>query len=63
MRKNTPIEDAPVVNEFPDVFPEDLPRLPSDREMEFTTDLALGTTSISKAPYWMAHTELSELRK
>ena len=34
--KNMPkIEDVPVVNEFPDVFPDELPGLPPDREIEF----------------------------
>jgi hypothetical protein len=37
------IEDIPVVYEFPDVFPDDLPRLPPDREVEFKIELILGT--------------------
>jgi hypothetical protein len=52
-----------VVKEFPDVFFEDLPGLPPDREIEFSIDLLLGTTPISKAPYRMALVELEELKK
>ena len=52
-----------MVKEFPDVFSEDLPGLPLDWEIEFSIDLLLGTTPISKAPYWMAPVELEELIK
>uniref|UniRef100_A0A2N9HQ68 Retrotransposon gag domain-containing protein n=1 Tax=Fagus sylvatica TaxID=28930 RepID=A0A2N9HQ68_FAGSY len=52
-----------VVKEFPDVFPEDLPGLPPDREIEFSIDLLSGTTPISNAPYRMAPVELEELKK
>ena len=45
------IEDIPVVREFPDVFPEELPGLPPDREIEFSIDLAPGT-----APTLLLHT-------
>ena len=47
-----------MVNEFVDVFPEDLPGLPPDREIEFSIDIQLGTTPISQAPYRMALAEL-----
>ena len=53
---------VPVVNEFFDVFPEDLPGLPPDREIEFEIELALGTEPISIAPYRMAPAELKELK-
>ncbi|KAL8125506.1 hypothetical protein AgCh_012974 [Apium graveolens] len=56
-------EDIPVVNEFPDVFPDELPGLPPDREIEFAIDLALGTEPVSKAPYRMAPVEMKELAK
>ncbi|GAB2285598.1 hypothetical protein Dimus_020042, partial [Dionaea muscipula] len=55
------LEELPVVKEFPDVFPEDLPGIPPDREVEFVIDLVPGTTPISKAPYRMAPAELKEL--
>ncbi|XP_057960665.1 uncharacterized protein LOC131152809 [Malania oleifera] len=57
------VEDIPVVRDFPDVFPEDLPGLPPDREVEFVIDLVPGTTPISKAPYRMAPAELKELKE
>ncbi|XP_077219749.1 uncharacterized protein LOC143853939 [Tasmannia lanceolata] len=57
------VEDIPVVNEFVDVFPEDLPGLPLDRKVEFTVDLALGTAPISKAPYWMAPVEMRRVER
>lgn len=58
--KNTTI---PVVDEFPDVFPNKLPGLPPIRAIEFYIDLVPGTTPISIAPYRMAPAELTELRK
>nr|CAD1839664.1 unnamed protein product [Ananas comosus var. bracteatus] len=56
------VEDIPVVREFQDVFPAELPGMPPDREIEFVVDLVPGTTPISKAPYRMAPAELTELR-
>ena len=53
---------VPVVNEFYDVFPEDLPGLPPDREIEFEIELAPGTEPISIAPYRMAPAEIKELK-
>ena len=53
----------PVVHEFEDVFPDEVPRLPPSREVEFFIDLVLGTGSVSMAPYRMAPTELVELNK
>ena len=50
-----------VVNEFEDVFPDYLPGLLRDREIEFTIELAPETTLISKAPYRLALVELKEL--
>jgi hypothetical protein len=52
-----------VVREFPDVFLEELPRMPPDREVEFVIDLLLGTAPISKRPYRMSVEELKELKK
>ena len=48
---------------FPDVFPEDLPGLPLDRDIEFKIDLISGTTRISRRPYRMPPNELAELKK
>ncbi|XP_022156992.1 uncharacterized protein LOC111023821 [Momordica charantia] len=62
-RKVVPsIEAVRVVNEFTDVFPEDLPGLPPSREVDFCIELLPGTAPISKAPYRMAPAELKELK-
>jgi hypothetical protein len=52
-----------VVSDFPDVFPEELPGMPPDREVEFVIDLLPGTVPISKRPYKMSVEELKELNK
>jgi predicted aspartyl protease len=51
------------VRDFPDVFPEELPGMPPDREVEFVIDLLPGTAPISKGPYRMSVEELKELNK
>ena len=62
VKKEAPrIEDIVVVNEFLDIFPDELPGLPPDREIEFTIDLAPGTEPVSNAPYRMAPVEMKEL--
>ena len=55
------IEELPVVCEYPEVFPDDLPGLPPDRQVEFRIDLMPGTTPIARAPYRLAPTEMKEL--
>ena len=52
----------PVVREFPDVFPKELPGLPPDREIEFGIDLVPGAEPKSITPYRMAPVELKELK-
>jgi hypothetical protein len=47
------IKEVPVVNEYPDVFPEELPDMPPDRDVEFVIDLLPGTGPIAKRPYRM----------
>ncbi|WVZ79126.1 hypothetical protein U9M48_026740 [Paspalum notatum var. saurae] len=56
------IRKIPVVCDFPDVFPEELPGLPPDRDVEFRIDLVPGTAPVSKRPYRMAPDELKELK-
>ncbi|KAL5538128.1 hypothetical protein UlMin_046157 [Ulmus minor] len=56
------VEDVPIVRDFVDVFPEELPGLPPDREIQFEIELLPGTAPISKAPYRMAPAELKELQ-
>ncbi|MCQ8064026.1 reverse transcriptase domain-containing protein, partial [Salmonella enterica] len=58
----TRLEDLPVICEYPDVFPEDLPGMPPDREVEFSIELVPGTAPISKRPYRMPPAELAELK-
>ena len=57
------LEEVPLVNEYPDVFPEELPGMPSDRDIEFVIDLIPGTSSIAKRPYRMAASEFAELKR
>ena len=56
------LEEVPVIKEFPDVFPEELPGLPLEREVDMSIEVVQGMTPISKAPYRMAPTELKELK-
>ncbi|CAA0814809.1 Uncharacterized mitochondrial protein AtMg00860, partial [Striga hermonthica] len=54
--------DVPVVREFVDVFPDELPGGPPNRQVEFSIDLIPGASPVSKAPYRMAPKELQELK-
>jgi hypothetical protein len=56
------IQDIPVVCEFPNVFLEDLPGLPPERDVEFVIELKPGTTPISRRSYRMPPNELAELK-
>jgi hypothetical protein len=56
------IANIPVVCEFPDVFPDDLPGLPPDRDVEFKIELLPGTAPISRRPYRMPPNELAKLK-
>jgi hypothetical protein len=58
-----PLEKIPVVCEYADVFPDELPGMPPDRDIEFAIELQPGTTPISKRPYRMPPAELAELKK
>ncbi|GJU53429.1 putative reverse transcriptase domain-containing protein [Tanacetum coccineum] len=55
------LEDIPVVKEFLEVFPEDLPGLPPVRQEEFQIDLIPGATLVARAPYRLAPSEMQEL--
>ena len=59
----TELSEVRVVCRFPNVFPEELPGLPPDQEIEFEIELLLGMVPISKAPYRMAPIELKELKQ
>jgi hypothetical protein len=56
------LEDIIVACEFPDVFPEDLPGMPLDRDVNFVIELQPGMAPISKRPYKMTPKELAELK-
>ena len=57
------IKNVPVIRDFPDVFPEELPGIPPARAVEFVIDLKPGTTPIAKRPYKMLPHELLELEE
>jgi hypothetical protein len=57
------LEHIRIVCEYPDVFPEELPGMPPDREIEFSIELLPGTAPISKIPYRMDVKDLVELKK
>ena len=56
------LEEILVVCEYTDVFPDDLPGMPLDREIEFVIELQPGTAPISRRPYRMPPKELAELK-
>jgi hypothetical protein len=58
-----PLKKVPVVCEYADAFPDELPGMPPDRDIEFAIELQPGTTPISKRPYKMPPVELVELKK
>ncbi|GJU98640.1 putative reverse transcriptase domain-containing protein [Tanacetum coccineum] len=55
------LEDVPIVRDFPEVFPEDLPGLPPTRQVEFQIDLVPGAAPVVRAPYRLAPSEMKEL--
>ncbi|GKC67020.1 putative reverse transcriptase domain-containing protein [Tanacetum coccineum] len=59
--KEKRLEDVPIVREFLEVFPEDLPGLPPARQVEFQIDLVPGAAHVARASYQLAPTELQEL--
>ncbi|XP_070050067.1 uncharacterized protein [Nicotiana tomentosiformis] len=64
MKVGSPLlESVPIVKEFLDVFPDDLPQIPPNKEVEFGIDTLQGTQPILIPPYRMAPSELNELKK
>nr|GEY85422.1 putative reverse transcriptase domain-containing protein [Tanacetum cinerariifolium] len=55
------LEDVPIIREFLEVFPEDLPGLPPARQAEFQIDLVHGAAPVARAPYRLAPDEMQEL--
>lgn len=60
--KGPSLDQYPILSEFPDVFPKELPGLPPRRELDLTIELKPGTEPISKTPYRMTAPELQELQ-
>ena len=60
--KEKTLENVSIVNEFPYVFPNDLPGISPSWVVDFVIEHELGTGPISKAPYHMVLTELKELK-
>ncbi|GKA28342.1 putative reverse transcriptase domain-containing protein [Tanacetum coccineum] len=59
--KEKRLEDVPIVRDFQEVFPEDLPGLPTTRQVEFQINLVPGVTPVARAPYRLALSEMKEL--
>ncbi|WVZ84634.1 hypothetical protein U9M48_031642 [Paspalum notatum var. saurae] len=59
----TALENIRVVSEFPDVFPDSLPGMPPERDIEFSIELVPGTAPIYKKAYRIAGVELLEVKK
>ncbi|GKB75274.1 putative reverse transcriptase domain-containing protein [Tanacetum coccineum] len=55
------LEDVPIVRDFPEVFPEDLPGLSPTRQVEFQIDLVPGAVPVARAPYRLAFSEMKGL--
>ncbi|GJQ95023.1 putative reverse transcriptase domain-containing protein [Tanacetum coccineum] len=55
------LKGVPIVRDFPEVFPEDLPGLPLTRQVEFQIDLVPGVAPVARAPYRLAPSERKEL--
>ncbi|GJQ98611.1 putative reverse transcriptase domain-containing protein [Tanacetum coccineum] len=59
--KEEQLEEVPIVQDFPEVFPEDLPGIPPTRQVEFQIDLIPGAAPVARAPYRLAPSEMKEL--
>ncbi|GJU19046.1 putative reverse transcriptase domain-containing protein [Tanacetum coccineum] len=59
--KEKRLEDVPIVQDFPEVFPEDFPGIPPTRQVEFQIDLMSDAAPVARAPYQLAPSEMKEL--
>ncbi|GJX59967.1 putative reverse transcriptase domain-containing protein [Tanacetum coccineum] len=59
--KEKRLKDVPVIRDFPEVFPDDLPGLPPPRQVEFKIELVPGAAPVARAPYRLAPSEMKEL--
>nr|GFC76870.1 hypothetical protein [Tanacetum cinerariifolium] len=57
------VKDVPIVQDFPEVFPEDFPGLPPAQPVEFQIDLIPGAAPVARAPYRLAPSKMKELSK
>ncbi|GJZ71587.1 putative reverse transcriptase domain-containing protein [Tanacetum coccineum] len=55
------LKDVPIVRDFPEVFPEDLPGIPPTRQVEFQIDLVPGAAPVARAPYRLDPSKMKEL--
>ncbi|XP_071719386.1 uncharacterized protein [Rutidosis leptorrhynchoides] len=60
-KEKTTVADIPVVRDFPEVFPDELPGLPPVREVEYRIDLMPGSTLVAKAPYRLAPSDIRDM--
>jgi hypothetical protein len=56
------LDEIPMVHEYSDVFPDDLPEMPPDKAIEFKIELQSGTAPVCKWPYPMVRKEIAELK-
>ncbi|GKF69685.1 hypothetical protein Tco_0202742, partial [Tanacetum coccineum] len=61
--KEKRLEDVPIIRDFPEVFPDELPGLPPPRQVEFRIDLIPCAAPVARAPYHLAPSEMKELSK
>ncbi|GKD03156.1 hypothetical protein Tco_1178130, partial [Tanacetum coccineum] len=61
--KEKRLEDVPIIQDSPEVFPKELPRLPPPRQVDFRIDLIPGAAPMARAPYRLAPSEMKELSK
>ena len=61
-RGQVDVEKIPILREFPNVFPEELPGIPLEREVDLSIKIVPGTAPVSRAPYRMAPAKLKELK-
>ncbi|GJR85086.1 putative reverse transcriptase domain-containing protein [Tanacetum coccineum] len=59
--KEKQMEDVPVIHDFPEVFPEELPGLPPPRQVEFQIDLVPEAAPVTRAPYRLVPSEMKKL--
>lgn len=60
--KTSSLENLPTIQEFTNVFPEEIPGLPRKGDIDFTIELVLGAAPVSRIPYRMSILELTKLK-